>query len=77
MPAEDQPTWVLDERRALGDRISALRMERNLTQEQAVELTGIPRSTYQRIERGQMDVRFSQLLAIARAYRVRVADFAP
>lgn len=32
-----------------------------------MERTGIPRSTYQRIERGLSDVRFSQLLVIARA----------
>lgn len=67
MPAKDQPPWVTEQRRLLGDRISALRTYRSLTQEDIVERTGIPRSTYQRIERGLSDVRFSQLLVIARA----------
>ncbi|MFF5001679.1 helix-turn-helix domain-containing protein [Streptomyces phaeochromogenes] len=74
MPAKDQPPWILDQRRALGDRIAALRLHRGLTQDDAVERTGIPRSTYQRIERGQSDVRFSQLLLIAEALEVHVAE---
>lgn len=74
MPAKDQPPWILEQRRALGDRISALRTERNLTQDDAVELTGISRSQYQRIERGQADARFSQLLAISRAYKIDITD---
>lgn len=65
---------MLERRRLLGDRVAALRMDRNLTQDTAVELTGIPRATYQRIERGQADARFSHLLAIAQAYEVDVAD---
>ncbi|MCI3271378.1 helix-turn-helix domain-containing protein [Streptomyces cylindrosporus] len=74
MPAKDQPTWVLDRRRALGDRITELRVARNLVQDQAIELTGIPRTTYQRLERGQADARYSHLLAIARAFEVDVTE---
>ncbi|MGW3410224.1 helix-turn-helix domain-containing protein [Streptomyces sp. NPDC000888] len=74
MPAKDQPPWIIDQRRLLGDRISALRTQLGLTQDEAVELTGIPRTTYQRIERGVLDARLSQLLVIAQAFQVAVAD---
>lgn len=73
MPA-DQPEWILDARRALGDRIRETRMWRNLTQEKLAELTGIDRSTVQRIERGTSDAKVSQLLRIAQALNIHVTD---
>lgn len=73
MPA-DQPEWVLAARRALGDRIRSTRMWRNLTQEKLAELSGIDRSTIQRIERGTSDSKVSHLLLIARALDIHVTD---
>ncbi|KUL59704.1 hypothetical protein ADL32_19245 [Streptomyces albidoflavus] len=67
MPPQDHPTWLLDERRALGDRIRERRMRQNLTQERLAERAGVSRDTVQRIERGTSDPRYSQLARIARA----------
>ncbi|WP_053799734.1 helix-turn-helix domain-containing protein, partial [Streptomyces rimosus] len=66
MPPQDHPTWLLDERRALGDRIRERRMRQNLTQERLAERAGVSRDTVQRIERGTSDPRYSQLARIAR-----------
>lgn len=73
MPA-DQPEWILAARRAVGDRIRDTRIWRNLTQEKLAELTGIDRSTIQRIERGTSDAKVSHLLRIARALDIHVAE---
>lgn len=73
MPA-DQPEWILAARRAVGDRIRDTRIWRNLTQEKLAELTGIDRSTIQRIERGYSDAKVSQLLRIARALDIHVTE---
>ncbi|KOT80635.1 hypothetical protein ADK48_21110, partial [Streptomyces rimosus subsp. rimosus] len=66
VPPQDHPTWLLDERRALGDRIRERRMRQNLTQERLAERAGVSRDTVQRIERGTSDPRYSQLARIAR-----------
>ncbi|MFB6776461.1 helix-turn-helix domain-containing protein [Streptomyces sp. NPDC056352] len=72
MPA-DQPQWILDARRALGDRVRVQRLHLNLTQERLAELTGIDRSTIQRIEYGE-ESKISHLLLIARELRIHVRD---
>ncbi|GGS64120.1 hypothetical protein GCM10010253_43880 [Streptomyces badius] len=70
-PADDQ--WILDARRAIGDRVRVRRMHLNLTQERLAEAAGIDRSTLQRIEYGE-ESKISHLLLIARALRVHVRD---
>ncbi|MFF2502218.1 helix-turn-helix domain-containing protein [Streptomyces sp. NPDC058067] len=74
MPPADQPPWILDARRALGDRVRVRRLHQNLTQERLAALTGIDRSTIQRIEGGYSDAKVGQLLLIAHELRVHVAD---
>ncbi|MFI0032028.1 helix-turn-helix domain-containing protein [Streptomyces albidoflavus] len=74
MPPQDHPTWLLDERRALGDRIRERRMWCNLTQERLAFAAGVSRDTVQRIERGTSDPRYSQLARIARALDTPLAD---
>ncbi|MCG0061765.1 helix-turn-helix domain-containing protein [Streptomyces tricolor] len=49
MPA-DQPQWILDARRAVGDRIRVRRLHQNMTQESLAHATGLDRSTVQRME---------------------------
>ncbi|MFE7485420.1 helix-turn-helix domain-containing protein [Streptomyces sp. NPDC057552] len=70
-PADDQ--WILDARRAIGDRVRVRRIHLDMTQERLAEATGIDRSTIQRIEYGA-ESKTSHLLLIARALRVHVRD---
>ncbi|MFE7106666.1 helix-turn-helix domain-containing protein [Streptomyces sp. NPDC057575] len=72
MPPE-QPQWILDARRAIGDRVRVQRLHLGMTQERLAALTEIDRSTIQRIEYGE-EAKISHLLLIARALRVHVTD---
>ncbi|MFJ4356952.1 helix-turn-helix domain-containing protein [Streptomyces massasporeus] len=72
MPAE-HPQWILDARRATGDRIRVRRLHQNLTQESLAHATGIDRSTIQRMEAGA-EMKLSHLLLVAHALRVHVTD---
>ncbi|MER5678713.1 helix-turn-helix transcriptional regulator [Streptomyces sp. NPDC052071] len=69
-PADDQ--WIRDARRAIGDRVRVQRLHLNFTQERLAELTGLDRSTIQRIEYGG-ESKISHLLLIARELRVHVS----
>jgi transcriptional regulator with XRE-family HTH domain len=72
MPA-DQPEWVLDARRATGDRIRVRRLHQNMTQESLAYTSGVDRSTIQRMEGGS-EMKLSHLLLVAHALRVHVTD---
>ncbi|MFF3884000.1 helix-turn-helix transcriptional regulator [Streptomyces sp. NPDC001914] len=72
MPRE-QPQWIIDRRRDLGDRVRRLRLNADHTQESFAELTGLDRRTLQRIEAGTSDPRYSDLLRIAAALDTRVS----
>lgn len=61
----DNPDWIIDKRRELGERIGDLRAAAHYTQESFCAATGISRSTLQRIEAGEGDPRYSDLLRIA------------
>ncbi|MEU9199394.1 helix-turn-helix transcriptional regulator [Streptomyces sp. NPDC048332] len=74
MPHQDHPPWILDNRRALGDRIRDCRMRQNLTQDQLAEIAEVSRDTIQRIEGGQNDAKVSFLWKIAKALDVSLAD---
>ncbi|MEV6473860.1 helix-turn-helix transcriptional regulator [Streptomyces sp. NPDC051657] len=69
----DLPERIHQQRRDLGDRIRVLRRRAGYTQEVIAEMTGIDRRTYQRIERGESDPRFSDLVLIAEAVGVTVS----
>lgn len=58
-------------------RIVAMRMDRNLTQEKVFLSAGISRNTYQRIEGGTADARYSHLLSIATVLHCHVRDLIP
>lgn len=74
VPRELPDELILNRRRALGIRIVQLRDAADLTQDRVIDLTGIPRSTYQRIESGLSDPRFGWLLRIAAAVDVPVIE---
>jgi transcriptional regulator with XRE-family HTH domain len=69
----DQPEWVLDARRATGDRIRVRRLHQNMTQESLAYTSGVDRSTIQRMEGGS-EMKLSHLLLVAHALRVHVTD---
>jgi transcriptional regulator with XRE-family HTH domain len=69
----DQPQWVLDARRAVGDRIRVRRLWLNMTQESLSFDSGLDRSTIQRMEAGS-EMKLSHLLLVAHALRVHVVD---
>jgi len=69
----DQPQWVLDARRAVGDRIRVRRLWLNMTQESLAYEAGLDRSTIQRMEAGA-ESKLSHLLLVAHALRVHVTD---
>ncbi|MFE1111328.1 helix-turn-helix domain-containing protein, partial [Streptomyces rochei] len=71
-PAE-QPQWVIDARRAVGDRIRVRRLHLGMTQETLAHVSGIDRSTIQRMEAGA-EMKLSHLLHVAAALRVHVTD---
>lgn len=64
MPS-DHPDWIPERRRGLGERVADLRTAAHHTQESLSEATGISRRHLQRIERGEADPRFSELLRMA------------
>jgi transcriptional regulator with XRE-family HTH domain len=70
----DDDAWLLRERRAIGNRIRALRMDRNLTQEKVFLAIPLSRSVYQQIESGQGNPTVSTLLRIARVLHVPITD---
>lgn len=72
MPA-DQPQWILDRRRAVGDRIRVRRLHLNMTQESLAFAAGLDRSTIQRMEAGA-EMKLSHLFLLADALRVHVTD---
>lgn len=74
MDRPDDDAWLLEERRAIGNRIRAMRLDRNLTQEQVFLAVPVSRSVYQEIESGQGNPTISTLLRISRVLRVHVTE---
>ncbi|WP_306317175.1 MULTISPECIES: helix-turn-helix domain-containing protein [unclassified Streptomyces] len=74
MTRSDDDAWLLAERRAIGDRIRAIRLDLNLTQEQVFLAVPVSRSVYQGIESGHGNPTIATLLRIARVLHVHVTD---
>lgn len=76
MPARrnDRPDWVCTKQIALGKRIADLRRAAELSQDQLADLIGVERRTVQRWENAVTDPRYADLLLIAHALRVHLAD---
>ncbi|MFI9235751.1 helix-turn-helix domain-containing protein [Streptomyces sp. NPDC053079] len=73
MPIDPLPDRVLTRRRAVGHRIRATRLDRNLSQEKLAELAGLDRQAVNRIEGGVSSPRLDSLLRIADALQVSLA----
>ncbi|MFI1562220.1 helix-turn-helix domain-containing protein [Streptomyces sp. NPDC020490] len=74
MPSVPPPDWVLARRRTIGDRIRAVRRERGLTQEALAETAGMDRQAINRIEQGHQSALVDNLIRIADALEVPLAD---
>ncbi|MGW2228253.1 helix-turn-helix domain-containing protein [Streptomyces formicae] len=70
---DEQPQWITDARKAVGDRIRVRRLHENMTQETLASKAGVDRSTIQRMEAGH-EMKLSHLLAVAHELRVHVTD---
>lgn len=56
-----------EERQRIGQRISALRYQKGITQQALADMTGLQRNHISRIESGKYSVGFDTLQAIAEA----------
>lgn len=65
---------LLERRQRIAAQIRAARLHANLSQQDVVTLTGLDRSTYQDIERGRSSPLLDNLLRIADAIGVPLAD---
>lgn len=74
MPSAPPPDWVVARRRVIGDHIRAARLEANLTQEKLAELAGLDRQSINRIEQGHQAALIDNLIRIAHALNVPLAD---
>lgn len=71
--SSDHPDWITERCRELGERIADLRTAAHYTQLAFCEATGISRSHLQRIESGETDPRYGDLLRIAAVLDTRVS----
>lgn len=58
----------------IGQKLHAIRLEKNITQAKLVELTGIPQSGISNIERGKNDITVSTLIRVCAALQTPVAE---
>jgi transcriptional regulator with XRE-family HTH domain len=70
----DDPDWLPDRRREIGDRVRSHRLHAGLTQPDLGNAIGIDRRQIQRIERGETDARLSWLLLIADTLGLTLAE---
>jgi transcriptional regulator with XRE-family HTH domain len=71
----DTSEWIIEKRRELGERIADLRVAADHSQESFSEATGLSRRTLQRIESGEADPRYGDLLRIAAVLDQEVSVF--
>lgn len=70
----DDDAWLLEERRAIGDRIRVERIRQSRTQESVFLAADVGRATYQDVEAGAVDARITTLLRIARVLGMHPTD---
>jgi transcriptional regulator with XRE-family HTH domain len=69
----DDDSWLIDRRRAIGDRIRAERLQQNLTQDAVWMAARLNRGTIQRVEAGE-EAKLGTLLRIARVLDIPLAE---
>ncbi|MFM9566099.1 helix-turn-helix domain-containing protein [Streptomyces turgidiscabies] len=74
MPAAPPPEWIVDRRRAIGERIRESRRHANLTQEAVANRIGIDRPSIIEIEQGQRNMTIDTFIRIADAIGVPLTD---
>jgi len=74
MPPDPPSPRVLSVRRAVGDNIRAARLHANLTQEKLGERAGLDRQSINRIEQGHASPILDNLVRIADALDIPLAD---
>jgi transcriptional regulator with XRE-family HTH domain len=74
VPSAPPPDWVLGRRRVIGDQIRAARREAGLSQEKLAELAGMDRQSINRIEQGHQAALIDNLIRIADALGVPLAE---
>lgn len=77
MPTDDQPEWIRQHRRQVGERIRATRNLTELTQEQLAARIGVDSKTISRAENGHYAISLDQLARIAWALGVPSARLLP
>ncbi len=60
-----------DPRKALGERVRALRQAANLSQEELAEACGLHRTYVGAIERGERNISLLNIIALSRALRIK------
>ncbi|MEU8920273.1 helix-turn-helix transcriptional regulator [Kitasatospora sp. NPDC048545] len=73
MPTE-LPAWAIAQRRAVGQRVRELRIERKLTQEQLAHLIGLDRKTINRVEQASYGSSIDVYALIARELDLSLAE---
>ncbi|MDX3507494.1 helix-turn-helix transcriptional regulator [Streptomyces caniscabiei] len=68
------PDWVIERRLALGHRIATIRGRRRFSQDDLAETAGVDRRSIQRYEAGTRDPRYADLLLIANALDIGIAE---
>ncbi len=59
----------------LGIKIKHMRLKYNLTQEDLEEKSGVSRRAISEIERGNTDIRYTNLYQIAKAFDLKIWEF--
>ncbi len=72
--AAPQPDWVIARRRDIGDQIRAVRVEAKLSQQNLAERAGLDRQSINRIEQGHQSPVVDNLIRIAGALEVPLAE---
>jgi transcriptional regulator with XRE-family HTH domain len=74
VPLDPIPDWVLARRRVIGDRIREVRRRAGLSQVQLGERVGLDHKTIHRYETAQRAPSLTELLLIADALDVALAE---
>jgi transcriptional regulator with XRE-family HTH domain len=74
VPSAPPPDWVIVRRRAIGDQIRAARKKAELTQESLAEKAGMDRQAVNRIEQGRASPLLDNLIRIADALDIPLAE---